>query len=109
YAWERPTLSLGRSNPFPRGWDEGALARAGIDVARRPTGGDAVLHVEEVTFALAASLPGPWSLTPRGFAGAAAQALAGALESCGLTGARLEDGRGGPPAGSALCFARSAP
>src|SRR5882757_7735966 len=51
YAWERPTLSLGRSNPFPEGWDEDAIARAGIEVARRPTGGNAVLHVEEVTFA----------------------------------------------------------
>jgi len=110
YSWERPTLSLGRRSPFPRGWDEGALARAGIDVARRPTGGDAVLHVEEVTFALAASLPGPWNFTPRGFANAAAEALAEALESCGLAGARLEVDRRSPPAsGAALCFARSAP
>ena len=108
YAWERPTLSLGRSNPFPEGWDEDAIARAGIEVARRPTGGNAVLHVEEVTFALAASLPGPWRLTPRGFAKAAAEALAETLRSLGLEGAALEGRSSGADPGS-LCFARSAP
>src|ERR1041385_3928741 len=80
YGWERPTLSLGRSERYPEGWDAEALARAGIDAARRPRGGSAVLHVEEVTFALAASIPGPWGLTPRSFANAAAEALAEALE-----------------------------
>jgi lipoate-protein ligase A len=109
YAWERPTLSLGRSEPFPEGWDEGAIARAGVEVARRPTGGNAVLHVEEVTFALAASLPGPWGLTPRGFANAAAEALAETLRVCGLEGARLEKGLVQGADRGTLCFARSAP
>jgi lipoate-protein ligase A len=69
-----------------------------------------VLHGEEVTFALAASIPGPWALTPRSFANAAAEALAEALEACGLAGSGLA---GRPPIapgpGQALCFARSAP
>src|SRR5262245_27105739 len=59
YGWSRPTLSLGRAEPFPEGWDVGAIRDAGIDVARRPTGGDAVLHDTELTFAVAAALPGP--------------------------------------------------
>jgi len=109
YAWERPTLSLGRSNPFPEGWDEDAIARAGIEVSRRPTGGNAVLHVEEATFALAASLPGPWRLTPRGFANGAAGALAEALRSCGLEGATLTEERVSAADRGSLCFARSAP
>jgi len=110
YAWERPTLSLGRSEPYPGGWDRDAIERAGIEVVRRPTGGNAVLHTEEVTFALAASIPGPWHLTPRAFAGAAAEALSRALTACGVPGARVEDQRR-PPSGTpaALCFARSAP
>jgi lipoate-protein ligase A len=110
YGWERPTLSLGRREPYPYGWDADALARAGVEVVRRPTGGNAVLHVEEVTFALAASIPGPWGLTPRSFANAAALALAGALESCGLTGTSLQEANPErPQADPALCFARSAP
>ncbi len=110
YSWERPTLSLGRSEPYPRGWDEGALAGEGIDVVRRPTGGNAVLHAEEVTFALAASIPGPWSLTPRGFANAAAECLSRALAACGVADSRVEEGRRAASGeGAALCFARSAP
>ena len=108
YEWQRPTLSLGRTEPYPEGWNREAIARSGVEVVRRPTGGNAVLHVEEVTFALAASVPGPWALTPRAFANAVAEALARALRACGLAGATLADPS--PLAsGSDLCFARSAP
>ena len=109
YGWDRPTLSLGRSEPFPAGWDERALSREGIAVARRPTGGNAVLHWEEVTFALAATLPGPCRLTPRGFANEAAEALAEALRGCGVNAARVDAATPRPaPArpGEAPCFAR---
>jgi lipoate-protein ligase A len=110
YSWERPTLSLGRSEPYPDGWDVRAIERAGIEVVRRPTGGNAVLHTEEVTFALAASIPGPWKVTPRRFAVAAAEALSRALASCGVPGSRVEEARSSRPgAPAALCFARSAP
>lgn len=110
YSWERPTLSLGRSEPYPEGWDEDGLSRAGIEVVRRPTGGNAVLHVEELTFALAASVPGPWGLTPRGFANAAAECLSGALSACGVGDARVAADRSPKSAaGASLCFAGSAP
>ncbi len=110
YSWERQTLSLGRSEPYPEGWDEEGLSREGIEVVRRPTGGNAVLHAEEATFALAASIPGPWRLTPRGFANAAAECLSRALSACGVEDARVEeDRRASPGAGASLCFARSAP
>jgi lipoate-protein ligase A len=116
YGWDRPTLSLGRREPFPDGWDEEALAREGIAVVRRPTGGNAVLHAEEVTFALAASIPGPWSLTPRAFATAAAEALSRALRGCGVPGSRVSgDASDSGPDGRAMtaaetvCFARIAP
>jgi lipoyl(octanoyl) transferase len=110
YAWDRPTLSLGRSELYPDGWDVEAIARAGIEVVRRPTGGNAVLHTEEVTFALAASIPGPWGLTPRRFALAAAGALSRTLSACGVPGSKVEEAprpRSGAP--ETLCFARSAP
>src|SRR2546422_473721 len=109
YGWDRPTLSLGRSEPFPDGWDERALARDGIAAVRRPTGGSAVLHAEEVTFALAASVPGPWVLSPRDFANAAAEVLSGALRACGISGSRVHGGAGRAQAraAGAVCFARS--
>jgi lipoate-protein ligase A len=54
YTWTRPTLSLGR-NQTAAGCYDLALAEAlGVDVVRRPTGGRAVLHHRELTYAVAA-------------------------------------------------------
>jgi len=89
YAWSRPTLSLGRAEPYPAGWDVAALEAAELDVVRRPTGGDAVLHDGELTFAVAASLPGPWALRPRAFADLVAEALAEALRELTLPAERI--------------------
>jgi lipoyl(octanoyl) transferase len=113
YGWARPTLSLGRAEPFPQGWDEGAIREAGIDVVRRPTGGDAVLHDAELTFAVAVALPGPWRLRPRGFADLVADGLARALRESGLEAERtLAAGSMAEPGarpGLHACFARTAP
>lgn len=111
YAWERPTLSLGRAEPYPEGWNPEALRAAGVDVVRRPTGGDAVLHDEEVTFAVAASVPGPWAQRPREFARRVADALAAALRSLGLAASTVAPGEETvpwAPAGARPCFARAA-
>jgi len=111
YGWSRPTLSLGRVEPFPAGWDTGAIARDRLDVARRPTGGDAVLHDEEATFAVAASVPGPWAEAPRAFAERVADAVASAYQTFDLAAERVPSSERGPtlPAGATPCFARTAP
>jgi len=111
YDWDRPTLTLGRAEPFPHGWNAVALADAGVAVVRRPTGGDAVLHDGEVTFAVAASVPGPWAAGPRAFAELVATALAAAIGETGFLGSVVtpSDERT-PPAkpGTNPCFARMA-
>jgi len=114
YGWSRPTLSLGRTEPFPGAWDSDALRRDGIDVVRRPTGGDAVLHDQELTFAVAATLPGPWAARPRAFANLVADALAGALRALDLPATRVEAAPAHEVAlplapGAQPCFARAAP
>jgi lipoate-protein ligase A len=112
YAWSRPTLSLGRGEPYPEGWDVAAIDAAGVEVVRRPTGGDAVLHDGELTFSVAASLPGTWRLGPRAFAQRVADALADALRALGLDAvrARAEPGIVSvPEPGPRVCFARTAP
>ena len=53
YRWSRPTLSLGRNEPARENYDPAVLQRAGVDVVRRPTGGRAVLHWRELTYAVA--------------------------------------------------------
>ena len=50
YRWDPPTLSVGRNQST-----EG-LARDGIAMVRRPTGGQAVWHEHEVTYAVATSI-----------------------------------------------------
>jgi lipoate-protein ligase A len=111
YSWARPTLSLGRAEPFPEGWNRAAIDAAGLDVVRRPTGGDGVLHDGELTFAVAASVPGPWDLRPRAFADRIADALADALEGMGLPAVRVGESRRMAPLrpGERPCFARTSP
>ena len=117
YGWSRPTLSLGRTEPFPAAWDLAALRREGIAVVRRPTGGDAVLHDDELTFAVVGSLPGPWGARPRMFANLVADALAGAFRTLDLPASRVPTAAVGDRAdatpalapGARPCFARAAP
>ncbi|MEX1185832.1 MAG: hypothetical protein WEA80_04525 [Gemmatimonadaceae bacterium] len=53
YSWSTPTLSFGR-NQRTGAYDREALARAGIAVVRRPTGGRAILHHREITYSVTA-------------------------------------------------------
>src|SRR5215213_2662474 len=53
YRWSPPCLSLGRNQPARGRYRLDALAARGIDVVRRPTGGRAVLHDRELTYAAA--------------------------------------------------------
>jgi lipoate-protein ligase A len=53
YAWEPPTLSLGFAQPAADA-DRAALARLGWGLVRRPTGGRAILHTDELTYSVTA-------------------------------------------------------
>ena len=56
YAWQPHCLSLGRlQKSLPPAALEGEV---GVDVVRRPTGGRAVWHAHEITYALAMPLDG---------------------------------------------------
>jgi lipoyl(octanoyl) transferase len=54
YRWSPACLSFGRNQHACGTYDAGRLRTAGIDVVRRPTGGLAVLHDDELTYAVAA-------------------------------------------------------
>jgi len=77
YGWRPWAVSLGKHQDPERSVDLGALSRRGYDWVLRPTGGRAVLHAEEITYAVAAPLSGPFgdglSSTHRGIAGALAR------------------------------------
>jgi lipoate-protein ligase A len=58
YRWVRPTLSLGRNQRPDTAADLDFCKARGIDVVRRPTGGQAVLHDDELTYAVVSNEPG---------------------------------------------------
>jgi lipoate-protein ligase A len=59
YGWRPAALSLGRSQRADGSHDPAALARAGADLVRRPTGGSAVFHEVERTYAVVGALGAP--------------------------------------------------
>jgi lipoate-protein ligase A len=51
YRWDPPCISLGYSQPYAD-LDQGLLQTREWDVVRRPTGGRAILHTDELTYAV---------------------------------------------------------
>ena len=95
YGWAAPTLSFGRNQRAVGLYDPAALAAHGIAVVRRPTGGRAVLHWREVTYAVAAQLG---ALAPAGAPLKAAYARINGLLLAGLRALGV-DAREAAPAG----------
>lgn len=58
YAWDPPCLSLGYAQPASD-VDRDALERLGWDWVRRPTGGRAILHTDELTYSIATPIGDP--------------------------------------------------
>ncbi|MFN0150232.1 MAG: biotin/lipoate A/B protein ligase family protein [bacterium] len=54
YSWSPPAISLGRFQDVARAVDAERAAAAGVEIVRRPTGGRAVLHDADLTYALVA-------------------------------------------------------
>jgi lipoate-protein ligase A len=55
YGWRCPTISLGRNQKKESSVDMAFCAREGMEVVHRPTGGRAVLHDDELTYAVASN------------------------------------------------------
>lgn len=58
YRWQPPAVSLGRHQPLAE-IDLAAAAAHGYEVVRRSTGGRAILHIDELTYAVAAPADEP--------------------------------------------------
>ena len=52
YRWDPPAVSIGYFQEWERSVNEEACRQAGIDIVRRPTGGRAVFHYDEVTYSV---------------------------------------------------------
>jgi lipoate-protein ligase A len=105
YAWEPATLSFGRNEPATRRYDRTAIERLGLPTVRRPTGGRAVWHDDEVTYAVAAPSEGFGNLRQayHEIHAMLAEALAAIGAPVGLAGDRPAVG-----VGAGACFASAA-
>jgi len=101
YAWSPFCLSFGRHEPAARRFDRTAIESAGIDTVRRPTGGRAVWHARELTYAVAAPVEAFGSL-PRSYA-QIHQAIATALQDLGVA-AQLAPAVTTPSLTAGACF-----
>ena len=52
YRWSHPTVSFGRNEPATGKYDEALAQQLGVRFVRRPTGGRAVLHHQELTYSV---------------------------------------------------------
>ena len=102
YRWEPFCLSFGRHENALTRYDQHRIASLGFAVVRRPTGGRAVWHADEVTYAVAGHVNDFGSLrsTYRWIHGR----IVVGLERLGLRAA-LASGRPAPAIDAGACFA----
>lgn len=105
YGWEKPSVTLGRFQRT-RDVDVGYCRAEGIPVVRRPTGGRAVLHDDELTYSLSARTDGhPFSKGLLDSYRSISDAVTRALSSIGLqTDEWRRREKGSVLSGSPLCF-----
>ena len=117
YGWNPPAISYGWHQSLDE-IDREAAERAGIDVVRRPTGGRAILHSDELTYSVVSDLRGFENLAGLGNDGIStlyreiSEALVCGLQHLGIR-ASLEKSQPDFPAlyrmgSGAACFSSSA-
>ncbi len=87
YSWLPPCLTLGRHQPLEAA-DARFCSQAGVEMARRPTGGRAVLHHLELTYAVIAPLSPP--VLPTNLQAAYRKLCSGLVRACRALGVAAE-------------------
>lgn len=103
YRWEPYCLSFGRHEPALRRYDTVRIRERGLSCVRRPTGGRAVWHARELTYAVTAPLSAFGGL--REAYAAIHGLLAAALSSLGVQSLLAPRSSPTPGIGSGPCFA----
>ena len=103
YRWQPATLTLGYAQKVDAGVDLTACEKAGVDVVRRPTGGRAVLHDREVTYAVITPCAPPFAVSVAHNYRVIAEVLRNTLRHFGPP-AELVPGKPRAQQGQAVCF-----
>jgi lipoate-protein ligase A len=94
YSWSPPSISLGYFQETSKEVDVEECRRYHIDIVRRPTGGKAVLHEQDLTYAVVAKENNP--LFPPNILGTyrvISGCIADALSELGIKAEMADDGR----------------
>lgn len=102
YRWDPPCLSFGRHQRAAGLYDREAARDRGVDLVRRPTGGRAVYHHREVTYAVAAPA-GRWGSLRESYA-LLNRALLRGLASLGVPAAAAGSSGRAPGPSPRACF-----
>jgi lipoate-protein ligase A len=102
YSWAEPSVSFGRNQRCEGIYSAERCAALGVPAVRRPTGGRALLHAREVTYAVAA--PIAFAPTLRGGYEAINDVLLAALQGMGVNVGRATPGERTPSPELAPCF-----
>ncbi|MBM4010047.1 MAG: biotin/lipoate A/B protein ligase family protein [Planctomycetota bacterium] len=107
YSWTTPTVSIGA---FQRLEEAAACpAIAGLPIVRRPSGGGAILHGTDLTYAAAVPKSHPCGGAPQALYDAVHLAAIAVLGELGFAAHLHVPGGDDPPADALLCFSRRAP
>lgn len=100
YSWSEPTVSLGSFQRI----DEARRVEAirGIPLVRRPSGGGAIVHGSDLTYAAAVPKTHPWGASPQTFYDAIHDAMVKALAAHGIPARRYVAGMPPPADGQAV-------
>jgi len=101
YSWQRPTLSLGFHQRCIEPHWHGLAAAGMVDLVRRPSGGRAVLHAGELTYALV------WPDPPLSRLQAYSRACAWLVDCFATLDLPLQAGRQAASTQPSSCFATS--
>lgn len=107
YGWSSPTVSLGGFQPLAEATACSAIA--GLPLVRRPSGGGAIIHGSDLTYAAAVPKSHPWGARPQAFYDALHAAMVEVLATWGLEARLHVPSASDPPADAFLCFSRRAP
>ncbi len=106
YRWQPPAISLGLLQPF-EAINETACRQLGFEIVRRPSGGGAVLHQHEITYAVVVD----GKLCPYGSSVLStyrwlAEGLKAGLKRLGVDISSSPPSQSTSPATKSFCFAR---
>jgi lipoate-protein ligase A len=103
YGWDRPTISFGRNERASGRFSPERIRDAGLDAIRRPTGGRALLHHREFTYAVAGPAAGGDTL--RETYDRINTLISDALARMGVSAELAQRQSGVAPASGDVCFA----